>query len=46
MIRPNKKCKKIAFSILGVPDAIQDKRTTFQKKIDHRLLFEKTARVR
>jgi hypothetical protein len=46
MIRPAGKAKKIAYSILGVPGAIQEKKTAKQKEIDRRLLFENTARVR
>ena len=46
MIRPKSKSTKIAFNILGVPGAIQDKKTAKQKEIDRRLLRDNTARVR
>lgn len=46
MIRPAGKAKKIAYKILGVPGAIQDKKTAKQKEIDRRLVYDNTARVR
>ena len=46
MPRAKTKGKKIAFSILGIPPAIVDKRTAVQKEIDRRLLYDNTARVR
>lgn len=46
MPRPKGKAKKIAFSILGTPQAIAAKKTALQRKIDHRLLYDNTQRVR
>jgi len=47
MIREkNSKAKKIAYAILGVPATIQDKKTTRQKEIDRRLMFQNTSLVR
>lgn len=46
MPRVNGKSKKIAFDILGTPPNIKDKKTSLQKKIDHKLLYENTQRVR
>jgi hypothetical protein len=37
---------KIAYKILGVPANMKFKRTKEQKKINQRLLFEETVRVR
>lgn len=37
---------KIAFSILGVPANLNQKKNRFQKEIDRRLLFQNTQRVR
>lgn len=44
--RFNKKATKIAFSILGIPENIKNKKTALQRKIDQKLLFDNTARVR
>lgn len=44
--RAKTKATKIAYKIMGVPANIQHKRTKAEKKIDHRLLFEETSRVR
>ncbi len=47
MPRFNKKATKIAWSILGEPFNLKDgKRTRKQKKINDRLIFEETTRVR
>jgi len=46
MPRYNKKATQIAFKILGVPANMKEKRTKEQKKINQRLLFEETVRVR
>lgn len=45
MPRISGKAKKIAYNILGVPANMQ-KVSPKQKKIDKRLLFEETTRVR
>jgi len=44
--RISKKAQKIAFAILGVPVNLQVKRTKQQKRVNQRLLFEETVRVR
>jgi hypothetical protein len=44
--RMSGKAKKIAYAILGVPANIQSKRTKQQKRVNQRLLFEETVRVR
>ncbi len=46
MLRPDPKATKIAFKILGVPPNLKTKKTKIQKRINHRLLFEETQRVR
>lgn len=40
------KGKKIAYKILGVPAPMRSRRTKEQKRIDTRLVFEETTRVR
>ncbi len=40
------KGKKLAYKILGVPANIASKKTKVQKRINKRLLFEETSRVR
>lgn len=40
------KGKKMAYKILGVPKNISFKPTKEQRKINKRLLFEETSRVR
>jgi hypothetical protein len=40
------KPKKIAFSILGTPCNIKDKRSSLQKKIDEKLLYQNTQFAR
>ena len=44
--RSDKKAKKIAFKILGVPANMKDQETPKKKKINKRLVFEETIRVR
>ena len=46
MPRPNKKATKIAFDLLGTPPNLREKKTALQKKIDRRLLYDDTQRVR
>lgn len=46
MIRPDGKAKKIAFAILGKPANLQDKRSSEQKLLDKKLLYQDTSRVR
>jgi hypothetical protein len=40
------KAKKIAYKILGVPANIEYKRDSVEKKINKRLIFEESVRVR
>lgn len=40
------KAKRIAFKILGTPPPMRSKRTKQQRKINARLVFEETSRVR
>lgn len=46
MIRPNKKAEKIAFNILGTPANIKDRKSAFQKKIDNKVIYQNTSRVK
>lgn len=46
MPRVKGKGYKIAYAILGVPANMQSKKTKDQKKINGRLVFEETIRVR
>jgi len=46
MIRIPGKAKKIAYKILGVPANISYKRDEIEKKINKRLIFEESTRVR
>jgi len=46
MPRPAGKARKIAYSILGVPENMKDKQTSEQKKVNKELVFEETIRVR
>jgi hypothetical protein len=46
MIRIPGKAQKIAYKILGVPANIEFKRNANEKKIDKRLIFEESVRVR
>jgi len=45
-VRSNMKAKKIAFSILGTPPNLKDKKSSLYSKIAKRLVFENTQRVR
>jgi hypothetical protein len=44
--RVKNKATRIAYKVMGEPINIKDKKTKTQKRIDHRLLFENTSRVR
>jgi len=44
--RQNKKGKKIAYAILGVPMNLQAQNAKKNPKIERRLEFEETSRVR
>jgi len=44
--RPHKKGKKIAYAILGMPANLQKQNWKKNKKVENRLVFEETARVR
>jgi hypothetical protein len=46
MPRINGKTTKIAYRILGVPANLKSKRTEDQKRVNRRLIFEETVRVR
>ncbi len=46
MPRPSGKSKKIAYKILGVPMNMQDDKSKKDQKINTRLVFEETVRVR
>jgi len=46
MIRIPGKAKKIAYKILGVPANIASKRDAVDQKINRRLIFEESVRVR
>jgi hypothetical protein len=46
MVRIHGKPEKIAFKILGTPPNLKFKRTKEQRRINRRLFFEETARVR
>ncbi len=46
MPRIDKKTTKIAFNIIGIPPIMQQKKPKKQKKINERLVFEETQRVR
>lgn len=46
MIRPKGKAKKIAFKILGKPANMQEKPDKKKRKVNQRLLYEETQRVR
>lgn len=46
MPRIKGKSTKIAYKIMGVPANMQRKRSKVEKKIDKRLVFEETVRVR
>ncbi len=44
--RPNNKGKKIAYAILGVPMNLQKHNAKKNPKIENRLVWEETTRVR
>jgi len=46
MPRVKNKATKIAYKILGMPANIRYNKRPFDKKINKRLIFEETARVR
>lgn len=46
MFRPNRLPKKIAFAILGTPSNIAEKRSAIEKKIDKKIMYDNTQRVR
>lgn len=46
MLRPKGKAILVAFKVLGMPANLRDKKSAKQKRINRRLLFEETARVR
>lgn len=47
MPRPNAKTTKIAYKIIGIPANLRAvKKTKEQKKINQRLIYEETFRVR
>lgn len=46
MVRPQGKGKKVAFSILGTPPNMKDSEKKKDTKIDKRLTFEETQRVK
>lgn len=46
MKRPHTKATKIAYKVMGVPANIRHVKTPEEKRINHRLLYEETARVR
>ena len=46
MFRPKGMGKKIAYGILGKPSNIVDKKTAVEKRIDKKILYDNTQRVR
>jgi len=46
MLRIKGKATKIAYKILGKPENLKFKRTKDQQKVNRRLIFDETARVR
>lgn len=44
--RPDNKCKKIAYKILGVPQNFIDKQDEQKKRINQKLNYEDTRLVR
>lgn len=46
MLRPKGKATRIAYKILGKPDNLKDNKTYKDSKIDRRLVFEETYRIR
>ena len=45
-LRIKGKPTQIFYSVLGIPNNMRSKRTKEQKKLDSRLVFEETVRVR
>lgn len=46
MPRPKNKARKIAYSILGIPDNMKFRRSKKQQEYHERLLFEESMRIR
>lgn len=46
MLRPKGKALRIALAVLGKPQNQYNKKSERDKRIDHRLLYSETARVR
>lgn len=46
MVRPFDRARKIAFKILGKPANMQARTSIKDRRINKRLIFEETARVR
>lgn len=46
MIRISGKATKIAYNILGIPQNIKHLRSKKERRINNRLIFEETTRVR
>jgi hypothetical protein len=47
MLRPKGKPKRIAYKVLGVPENMKEvRKTEREKRIEQRLIFEETVRVR
>jgi hypothetical protein len=46
MPRIRGRAMKIAFEVLGTPSNYREKKTKLQKRIDERLMYENTQRVR
>ena len=46
MKRLNNKATKIAYKVLGVPLNIKHKKTDQEKRIDYKLRYDETSRVR
>ena len=46
MPRPDGKAKKVAYSILGVPDNMKTPKSSKKKQEDKALAFQETVRVR
>lgn len=44
--RPKGKAKKIAYKLLGIPDNMKKQKKKRNDKIEQRLVFEETIRVR
>jgi hypothetical protein len=46
MPRIPSKATKIAYKVLGIPANLKNKKTVEQRRVNQRLTFEETARVR